>query len=65
MAEWPAYEAGRKATMIFDRETRPGDNYDRDLIEELHALAPAGDMLGMAVRMLEAAEREEGGQWIY
>ena len=65
MAVWPAYEDGKKATMIFDRETRAGENYDRDLIEELHALAPAGDMLGMAVRMLEAAEREEGGEWFY
>ena len=65
MANWPAYEDGRKATMIFDRQTRAGENYDRDLIEELHALAPAGDMLGMAVRMLEAAEREEGGEWFY
>ena len=65
MAEWPAYEDGRKATMIFDRQTRAGENYDRDLIEALHALAPAGDMLGMAVRMLEAAEREEGGEWFY
>ena len=65
MAEWPAYEDGKKATMIFDRSTRAGENYDRELIEELHALAPAGDMLGMAVRMLEAAEREEGGEWIY
>ena len=60
-----AYEDGKKATMIFDRSTRAGENYDRELIEVLHALAPAGDMLGMAVRMLEAAEREEGGEWIY
>ena len=51
--------------MIFDRSTRAGENYDRELIEALHALAPAGDMLGMAARMLEAAEREEGGEWIY
>lgn len=65
MALWPAYEDGRKATMIFDRSTRAGENYDRDLIEELHALAPGGDMLGMAARMLEAAEREEGGEWVY
>ena len=65
MAEWPAYEDGKKATMIFDRTTRAGKNYDWDLIEELHALAPAGDMGGMAARMLEAAEREEGGEWIY
>ena len=65
LAFWPAYEDGKKATMIFDRSTRAGENYDRALIEALHALAPAGDMLGMAVRMLEAAEREEGGEWIY
>ncbi|MBR3060717.1 MAG: carboxylesterase family protein [Oscillospiraceae bacterium] len=65
MAKWPAYEDGKKATMIFDRSTRAGENYDRELIEALHALAPAGDMLGMAARMLEAAEREEGGEWIY
>ncbi len=65
MAEWPNYEDGRKATMIFDRQTRAGYNYDRELIEELHALAPAGDMLGMAVMMLEAAEREEGSEWFY
>ncbi len=65
MAAWPAYEEGMRATMIFDRSTRAGDDYDRELIEELHALAPAGDMLGMAARMLEAAEREEGGEWIY
>ena len=63
--EGAAFEDGKKATMIFDRSTRAGENYDRELIEELHALAPAGDMLGMAVRMLEAAEREEGGEWIY
>ena len=65
LAFWPAYEDGKKTTMIFDRSTRAGENYDRALIEALHALAPAGDMLGMAVRMLEAAEREEGGEWIY
>ncbi len=65
MAFWPAYEDGKKATMIFDRRTRAGENYDRDLMEALHALSPAGDMLGMAARMLEAAEREEGGEWIY
>ncbi len=65
LANWSAYEDGKKTTMIFDRQTRAGENYDRELIEKLHALAPAGDMLGMAVRMLEAAEREEGGEWIY
>ena len=65
LAPWPAYADGSRSTMIFDRRTRAGENYDRDLIEKLHALAPAGDMLGMAVRMLEAAEREEGGEWIY
>jgi para-nitrobenzyl esterase len=65
MVNWPAYEDGSKATMIFDRTTRAGSNYDRELIEDLHALAPGGDMLGMAARMLEAAEREEGGEWIY
>lgn len=65
MGTWPAYEDGGRNTMIFDRYTRAEPNYDRELIEKLHALAPAGDMMGMAVRMLEAAEREEGGEWIY
>lgn len=65
LTDWPAYSEGNKATMVFDRESRIGENYDRELIEELHALSPARDMLGMAARMLEAAERDEGGEWFY
>ena len=65
MADWPAYEEGRRATMIFDRQTLAGFGHDRALIEALHALTPPMDMSGMAARMLEAAEREEGGEWIY
>lgn len=62
---WPAYEDEKKSTMIFDRECRVGENYDRALMEKLHALTPPMDMAGLALMMLEASEKEEGGEWFY
>jgi hypothetical protein len=51
--------------MVFDRTCRAADDYDRELIETLRSLSPPMSLRGMALKMLEAAETDEGGEWIY
>ena len=62
---WAPYSDGCKATMIFDRECRQGDNYDRELIETLNRLTPPMSLGSMAEKRLENAVNEQGGDWMY
>lgn len=66
MSHWPAYNDDTKATMIFDRCTHAGSNYDRELMETLEAAAPPVDMrASFAKQILEQADSEEGADWLY
>ena len=62
---WTPYGDDCRATMVFDRECRQGDNYDRELMETLNRLTPPAGLGGMAVRALENAVKEQGGDWMY
>ncbi len=65
LPRWSPYTDGTRTTMVFDRTCRAADDYDRELIETLRSLSPPMSLRGMALKMLEAAETDEGGEWIY
>ena len=62
---WPACGEGKTATMIFDSSCRIGNDYDRKLIEELHAVTLPGDPAGYSAMLLEAVMKEQGSEWVY
>ena len=65
LPRWSAYTDETRVTMVFDKTCRAADNYDRELIEAIRSLTPPMSMRGLALKMLEASETEEGGEWIY
>ena len=62
---WTPYTDEHRITMVFDRECRERDNYDRELIETLYRLTPPMSLGSMAIKRLEAAVNEQGGDWMY
>lgn len=62
---WKPYSEECKGTMVFDRRSRLRINYDRELQETIHRLAPPMPLGAMAVMMLENAANEQGGDWMY
>ena len=66
LIKWPNYTKESKATMVFDRASRVGYNYDRELLELLENAAPVEDMgIRFAKRILEQEKNEEGAAWMY
>ena len=62
---WKPYTDECKGTMVFDRRCRFKVNYDRELQETIHRLTPPMSLEGMALMMLENADKEQGGEWMY
>ena len=62
---WKPYTDECKGTMVFDRRCRFRVNYDRELQETIHRLTPPMSLEGMALMMLENADKEQGGEWMY
>ncbi len=65
LGAWPPYESQNRTTMIFDRVCRTAQNYDRSLMEALRAAKAPMDMKTFVISMMENAEKEQGGDWLY
>lgn len=54
LIHWPAYDASRAATMVFDKQTTVRDNYDQQLMDLLDAYKPP-----FSLKMLHSDEEDE------
>ena len=54
LVHWPAYDAARAATMVFDKVTTVRDNYDQQLMDLLDAYKPP-----FSIKMLHGNEEDE------
>jgi para-nitrobenzyl esterase len=62
LPDWPAFTIAKKATMIFDRQSRVGIDYDSDLIALAQKALPP---FSLGTRPPSGGDEDEGKAWLY